>query len=571
MDYTSGKAEKKKNIISFHQPAAFYQRRAMLALADDRILDALVFYRKAREIDPDNFDYAAGMADIYTELEFFEESNAVIYEAMRKHPKRAKECTFLMGCNFMGLSYLTNADKCFRKYMEDFPNGEFTEEIQNFFKFINSNDGYSDDVLLSAKDVYEYAKITKARQLIASKKEDASIEIYRDILSNDPLNTIALNDLSLAYYAKGDIENAVKCAKEVVDIDEENITALSNLIIFFKAVGDELSVTKLTNQLLNADMVTPEDFQKASFILSWIGLHEEAYDCVMELLSFNPHDVIGLHSAAVSAFNLESYQEAIRYWEDIIKMIPENTIAAYYIDYANRAIEGKKTEKLDYIFDISEKEKKRRYRALDVFMKKPLDVRQGIWASDGKIKNEFIWALDYAPTAMRMKLIESAADYGDERTIAILHRQLLKPKIKTLLKKKIIEALVRLGESEPFFADVDGKVDRYYTHSEMEDTDLIMGELQEIFLLAIGYLNKLEQPKLTEAFIMLYSMISENNGLKQVNPKHKRYIAAAIIYMAAKKSGIKMTMNTLSKAFGVSQGLIRTYRKILEDRLMIST
>ena len=62
--------EKKKNILPFKQPAAFYYKKAKQANNNNRVLDALVFYRKASELEPDNFDYISGMADIYTELEF---------------------------------------------------------------------------------------------------------------------------------------------------------------------------------------------------------------------------------------------------------------------------------------------------------------------------------------------------------------------------------------------------------------------------------------------------------------------------------------------------------------------
>ena len=519
-------------------------------------------------MDPDNFDYAAGMADIYTELEFFEESNALIYEALRKNPKRAKECTFLMGCNYMGLSYLSNADRCFRKYLADYPNGEFTEEIENFFKFIKNESPDADDILLSTKDVYEYARISKARQLIANKKENVSIEIYKDILADDPENTVALNDLSLAYYAKNDLDNAIACAKEVMGIDEENITALSNLIIFYKAVGDELAVAKLTSQLLEADIFTPDDFQKAAFILSWIGMYEDAYDCILTLLSINPHDVIALHAAAVSAYNLGEYEEAIEYWEDILKMMPDNSIAAYYIAYTNKVIDSDINDKLEYIFDIPDKERKRRLNDLKRFIKRPADEQKVVWEKDSGLRSDFFWALDHAPAELHYKLIEAIALFNDDSTKQLLYRQLLKPKLKSHVKKRIIKTLTDWGETEPFFADVDGRVDTYYLDSEMTDMDMISGEFQDIFLLVIGYLTRMGLPRVTESFMIMYSIISENKGLKGITPKHKKHIAAAFIYLAAKHTGNPIPLNTLCKEFGISAELVRKYRKVLSGILM---
>jgi tetratricopeptide (TPR) repeat protein len=559
--------EKKKNILPFKQPAAFYYKKAKQANNNNRVLDALVFYRKASELEPDNFDYISGMADIYTELEFFEESNAIIYEAMRNNPRLADDCSFIMGCNFMGLSYLNNADKCFKRYLSDNPKGEYAEEIESFFDFINNESDLSDLGLVTSDEVYDYARISKARKFIANNDEDKSIDIYNEILDDDPKNTVVLNDLSLAYYAKGEINKAIDSAEAVLSIDFENITAISNLIIFYKSLGDEFSVNKFISELQETDISSPDDLQKAAFILTWIGMYNEAYECILDLLELNPHDIIILHSAGVAAYNLKKHNEAISYWESIIKIVPTNTIAQYFIEETNKAIDGKRDNKLEYLFELPEEEIKNRHDYLERMFKFSDKETFERWKNSKRFYDLIIWALDSAKLDFRLKIIDLLSSFDDEKSKKILYRQLLKPKIRPLFKKKIIETLCENGEKEPFFADIDGKVEEYYKDSDIKDSELLFGEFQDMFLMVVGYFNKIGNQDLTDEFFMIYSLFSERGGLNELNPKHKKHIAAAFVYLSAKRGGNNISMERVCADFKVSIDIVRKSRRVLEKLL----
>jgi len=66
---------------------------------------------------------------------------------------------------------------------------------------------------------------------------------------------------------------------------------------------------------------------------------------------------------------------------------------------------------------------------------------------------------------------------------------------------------------------------------------------------------------------MMYSYLSESGGLIELNPKHKKHIAAAFVYLSAKYCGERITMAKVCKDFGVTQELMRKSRKILEEIL----
>ncbi len=453
-------SEAKQKVVPFIQSPQYFIKKASQAEKSDRLLDALVYYRKARDMEPGNISVLTAMADIYTELEYFEESNALIYEALRKDPTPREDLIFLMGCNYMGMSYLANADMCFKQYQKEHPNGEYTDEINDFFDFVGNMPMEAMENPVSEESLNTYSKIYTARRLMIEKKEDQSIEIYSEILEDDPENITVLNDLALAYYAVGDIKKAIENNKKVLDIEPENVAAISNLIVFYKSEGNEFSAKKYTSLLSRLEISMPDDLHKAAFILSWAGEYQKAYDCVMELLDYNPHDANALHMAAISAYNIGEFDEAMDYWEAVQKLLPDNVTAQYYINKAKQSKQSGSEEKLEYLFDIPMDDAETQVEDLQEALIQSADDIKANWEQDFGFRSLLIWALSNFEGELYYKLIDLLLDIGDDRALFELYRQLLNPKIEKEEKQYIIRGLMVIDEKPPFFVDVNGKVEQ---------------------------------------------------------------------------------------------------------------
>jgi tetratricopeptide (TPR) repeat protein len=78
---------------------------------------------------------------------------------------------------------------------------------------------------MSAKDI----QIEKARILMAEKKYDAAIQIYRDVLKNEPKNAVVLNMTGIAYLNLSNYGQAKKYFQRSAKADKKYSSAVNNL------------------------------------------------------------------------------------------------------------------------------------------------------------------------------------------------------------------------------------------------------------------------------------------------------------------------------------------------------
>ena len=89
--------KREDNILSFEQTGTFYQRRALRHMDRNNYFEALGYYRKAIEKDPNNIQYRLELAELYTEMGYFDESNQLLLGLLQKSSPENPECKFAMG------------------------------------------------------------------------------------------------------------------------------------------------------------------------------------------------------------------------------------------------------------------------------------------------------------------------------------------------------------------------------------------------------------------------------------------------------------------------------------------
>ena len=111
------KKTKGNNVLSFKQPAEFYIKKAERHMDAGNFLEALKLYRNLVGMEPDNVEYLLYIAQIYSEIGLFSESNDMIHKIMR-HGHTPTECLFALGCNYLGLNKFETADSYFFDYLK---------------------------------------------------------------------------------------------------------------------------------------------------------------------------------------------------------------------------------------------------------------------------------------------------------------------------------------------------------------------------------------------------------------------------------------------------------------------
>lgn len=136
-------------VLSFWQPAEFYIRKAEKHIEQGNFLEALQLYRKLIGIEPDNTQYLLYVAQVYSEIGLYNESNDIIHKIMRQGDTPA-ECLFALGCNYIGLNKQDIADSYFLEYLKREPDGEYAEDIDEIWDIYY--DEPEEDILSVVKD-----------------------------------------------------------------------------------------------------------------------------------------------------------------------------------------------------------------------------------------------------------------------------------------------------------------------------------------------------------------------------------------------------------------------------------
>ena len=79
-------------------------------------------------------------------------------------------------------------------------------------------------------------------------KLDESIEMYQKALEMDPVYQDALHGLGMAFFSRGQFDDAIAAAKRLIEIDNDDILAHTSLSMFYQAQGKIEEAEKEGNQ-----------------------------------------------------------------------------------------------------------------------------------------------------------------------------------------------------------------------------------------------------------------------------------------------------------------------------------
>lgn len=83
----------KSKVVPFDQNGQFYYKKAKKYMENNNYINALSFYRKAVEKDPENLDYRVDLAEVFTEMGYYEVSSQILFSVLQKDESKAN-CYF---------------------------------------------------------------------------------------------------------------------------------------------------------------------------------------------------------------------------------------------------------------------------------------------------------------------------------------------------------------------------------------------------------------------------------------------------------------------------------------------
>lgn len=439
-------------VVSFERGAEYYYLKYQRQMDKGAYLDALDSLRTAVRKEPGNRAYKLALAEFYTEINYFEESNYWVLDAMRQQPEEDGRTLFLLGCNFFGMREEQKAQECFEKYLDRYENGEYALDVRDFLEMMEFD---AEEYGVSRECL---ARSDQGRDYLDRGEYDKAIEILGEICQEYPDFEYAKNNLAMAHYCRGDVEQAIALSKEVLAYKPKDTYATCNLVLFSLALDDPEQLLYYCSKL---DELSPEDpDEKIKVALTYCELNEDekAYRILCEALQEIPYDPQALFWAGAAAANTNRLAESLDYFLKMIKLRPEDTIALFYKNYVQNALKKGETAFIAYNYQVPIAEMHRRIGYLNDCFRKNQRRLEELWKEDDYFSSLLIWGLSVGNDAIRKAVFEIICKFEDEKAEEFFRRFLLSREEPDELKNQALLCLRRMQAEQPYIAYLSGKI-----------------------------------------------------------------------------------------------------------------
>lgn len=448
-----------KKVVPFEQNGEFFHRKARKHVENNNYINALSYYRKAVEMDPDNLEYSLDLAEVFTEMGYFNESNQILFTIVQKNPSRC-ECYFGIGCNFLGQQDYSKAEECLEKYLDIDEDGLYTEEAQDLLDVLQNQDFYFDkiDDMDPAKEkVFTIA--TKGKDFLDKGDYKKAVKELEKVVREEPSLIFVRNNLALAYFCTGRLDKAIETTNKVLKEYPLNIHANCNIALFLNEKGDIENSEKHIEAILGLPVDDPEEIHKMVVTLCEIKQHNKVHQLLKTLLQYKPYDTKILHYMAISCFNLKMFKTAFTYWDKIERISPNNTISSYYKHHVQGfLIDEKGFSELPYNFQVPYEEIIRRVKKINDLLKLSSVDLMDKWKNGESLAALLSWGLDLNDSIIKKAILNVVASFQDGKSERFLRDFILR---KNEGEEQIKEALTLLKEMnapEPYIAYVDDNI-----------------------------------------------------------------------------------------------------------------
>lgn len=230
--------------------------------------------------------------------------------------------------------------KTFRRVGEQWPNHS---EIDNIQKTIKELEAGVEDCLAELKVANnpEGIAIAETHEQVQCYLSRSAFEQARvvglTLLEHSPQLLTVRNNVSMAYFFEGNVEEAIAQCHQVLDEDNGNIHALSNLIRYHYIAGDEDAAQALVPRLLTSEADAYDPWTKKMEALSYLGDYQKVldlYDLALESGDIKESSLYDFffHLGAVAIARVDDLGTARKIWEALNKRSTFQLAAANFAD-----------------------------------------------------------------------------------------------------------------------------------------------------------------------------------------------------------------------------------------------
>lgn len=168
--------EQSKKIIPLVQDLNYYFQKGSYYHSKNKLSKALLFLKKAIEIDPGNAESHYHLACLLSQSSRLQEANRIFKHVVSNLDPELTECYYLMAINYGLMDDMHKAQHYLQKYLQASPDGEMAEEARDLLQVMEES---------GDEEIYYTPALTgqeneALEQWLSSLDHDSLVEMFTD-------------------------------------------------------------------------------------------------------------------------------------------------------------------------------------------------------------------------------------------------------------------------------------------------------------------------------------------------------------------------------------------------------
>lgn len=311
--------KQENNIVSFIPNGDYYFKNALKAIEQDQMAKAYKYMKRAAELSPDDAHILMQFGIMEMDAENFESAYEHIHTAHSLEPSESEFVFFLAevsGC--MGI--VSDARKYAEMYLQMEPDGLYAFEANEILDFVEFEEEFEP---IDEEDGEKFVAQEKARRLMENSQFKEAIEVLEQLIETFPDLWPAYNNLALAYFYTGEIDQAKALLNHVLRENHGNLHAICNLAVIAYYEKEEEQLADLVKLLKKINPFDWENRYKLGATLSLIGEHELAFNWLRSMNKRGFEGDTGFYFWLAQSAYFSGHEEiAENAWKTLVDMDP---------------------------------------------------------------------------------------------------------------------------------------------------------------------------------------------------------------------------------------------------------
>jgi tetratricopeptide (TPR) repeat protein len=312
----------KGQLLSFIPTGEYYFSKGLKAFHRRDFHKALKYMQRAMQLEPGEPMIVCQLAIIHTELGDYQQSNRLLQLILEELDEEMLECHYFLANNFAHLGFFKDAYTHATLYLQEQEDGEFAEDAEDLLDILTFEADGLEEELYEQDDLM--TKQEQAKELLESGNFPKAIELLKTVIEEFPEYWSAYNNLALAHFYLGELEEASEMLDLVMERNPGNLQALCNKLVFAHFRKDEEEVLAIKEVLKKVKPILIEHQYKLGATFSLIGEYEQAYGWLRKLHKRGYEgDGSFYYWLCYASYFTGKEQLARSLWEKVVEMNPE--------------------------------------------------------------------------------------------------------------------------------------------------------------------------------------------------------------------------------------------------------